>query len=306
GEEAGATLAGCGAQPTKFSTLGLSIMMAYSQEVRDREGGERFAAKEALSAAEVYDVLSKTPIEDIRFLGFDGVHVHPRSFVMHALPVVPPCVRPCVVMGSKMPAHDDLTNKLVEIVELNQQVKKLKAENRLTFEMTAVEQLQWSVATYMHNDLGSDVPQAEIRNSQRPLKAIAQRLKGKEGRLRQNLMGKRVDFCGRTVITGDPTIAIDEVGIPFSVASNLTFPERVTKFNMGRLQDCVRNGPAKYPGANYIEAGDIKFDLQVTDPKSFVLNPGNIVHRHVRDGDYVLFNRQPSLHKMSLMGHRLK
>jgi DNA-directed RNA polymerase II subunit RPB1 len=83
---------------------------------------------------------------------------------------------------------------------------------------------QFHVATYMDNDIAG-IPQA-LQKSGRPLKAIRARLKGKEGRLRGNLMGKRVDFSARMVITGDPNLALDEVGVPKSIAMTLTYPER--------------------------------------------------------------------------------
>lgn len=114
-------------------------------------------------------------------------------------------------------------------------------------------------------------------------------------------MGKRVDFSARTVITGDPNIALDEVGVPFSIARNLTYPERVTPYNIGYLQDLVRNGPNEYPGARYVvrDTGD-RIDLRYNKRADTFLQYGWIVERHLKDGDLVLFNRQPSLHKMSM------
>ena len=151
----------------------------------------------------------------------------------------------------------------------------------------------------MDNDLAGQ-PQA-LQKSGRPVKSIRARLKGKEGRLRGNLMGKRVDFSARTVITGDPNIALDEVGVPFSIARNLTYPERVTPYNISYLQGLVRNGPNEYPGARYVvrDTGD-RIDLRYNKRADTFLQYGWIVERHLKDGDLVLFNRQPSLHKMSM------
>ena len=145
-------------------------------------------------------------------------------------------------------------------------------------------------------------PQA-MQKSGRPIKSIRARLKGKEGRLRGNLMGKRVDFSARTVITGDPNIDLDEVGVPKSIARNLTYPERVTPYNISQLRALVMSGPDEHPGARYIvkDTGD-RIDLRYTknqDSAAF-LQYGWIVERHLQDGDIVLFNRQPSLHKMSM------
>jgi len=151
------------------------------------------------------------------------------------------------------------------------------------------------------------MPQA-MQKSGRPLKSIRQRLKGKEGRIRGNLMGKRVDFSSRTVITGDPNISIDEVGVPRSIAKTLTFPELVTPHNVVRLQELVRNGAEEYPGANYIirQSGGLVNLKHVPQAGDQPLQIGDTVERHLQDDDYVIFNRQPSLHKMSMMGHRVR
>lgn len=140
------------------------------------------------------------------------------------------------------------------------------------------------------------------------MKSISQRLKGKEGRIRGNLMGKRVDFSARTVITPDPNLPIDTIGVPRTIAQNLTFPEIVTPFNIDKLQELVNRGDTQYPGAKYIirENGarvDLRYHPRAAD---LHLQPGYRVERHMRDGDIIVFNRQPTLHKMSMMGHRVK
>lgn len=144
--------------------------------------------------------------------------------------------------------------------------------------------------------------------SGKAIKAIRARLKGKEGRLRGNLMGKRVDFSARTVITPDPNLMLDQLGVPRSIAENLTYPEIVTSHNIEKIRKLVNNGPSVWPGAKYIIRDDGKqIDLNYVKQRSDVhLEPGYIVERHIQDNDYVLFNRQPSLHKMSIMGHRVK
>ena len=121
-------------------------------------------------------------------------------------------------------------------------------------------------------------------------------------------MGKRVDFSARTVITPDPNIKIDQLGVPYKIAMNLTFPDIVNKYNIHKLTECVRNGPNKYPGAKSIKlkSNGNTISLQYVDRNSIQLEYGDIVHRHLKDDDTVLFNRQPSLHKMSMMAHRVK
>jgi DNA-directed RNA polymerase II subunit RPB1 len=158
----------------------------------------------------------------------------------------------------------------------------------------------------MDND-ANGVPQA-MQKSGRPLKTIRGRLKGKEGRLRGNLMGKRVDFSARTVITGDPNLSLDQVGVPRSIARTLTYPEVVTKFNISKLTALVRNGPNQHPGANYvIKADGVRLDLKHNkNLDDLRLQYGWKVERHIDDDDVIIFNRQPSLHKESMMGHRVK
>jgi DNA-directed RNA polymerase II subunit RPB1 len=121
-------------------------------------------------------------------------------------------------------------------------------------------------------------------------------------------MGKRVDFSARTVITGDPNLSIDQVGVPRSIAKNLTFPETVTPYNIEKLQEMIRRGPNEHPGAKYVirdngERIDLRYSKRGGD---IHLQYGYKVERHLVDDDYVIFNRQPSLHKMSMMGHRVK
>ena len=124
---------------------------------------------------------------------------------------------------------------------------------------------------------------------------------------------KRVDFSARTVITPDPNISIDEIGVPLKIAMNMTFPEVVTEQNINKLSDLVSRGRDNYPGANFVfpASGFGKssrapvIDLRFRK-KSVTLRPGDVVQRHIVDGDVILFNRQPSLHKLSMMGHKVK
>ena len=121
-------------------------------------------------------------------------------------------------------------------------------------------------------------------------------------------MGKRVDFSARTVITPDPSLALDELGVPLSVATGMTIPETVTAQNIGKMRQLVSNGPSVWPGAKYIIRHDDRhIDLSMLRNRSDLhIEIGYRVERHLQDGDYVCLNRQPSLHKMSIMGHRVK
>jgi DNA-directed RNA polymerase beta' subunit len=144
------------------------------------------------------------------------------------------------------------------------------------------------------------------QRSGRPLKSIQQRLGSKEGRIRYNIQGKRVEFSARSVITPDPNISIGELGVPIEIASNLTVPERVTAFNRDKLYKLIQNGDT-YPGAKTIVRADGRMiSLKHVNAKEIVLYNGDVVNRHMLDNDIVLFNRQPTLHKMSMMAHRVK
>jgi DNA-directed RNA polymerase III subunit RPC1 len=156
--------------------------------------------------------------------------------------------------------------------------------------------LQLSIAMYINSEL----PGVPSQPGQRPIRGFVQRLKGKQGRFRGNLSGKRVDFSGRTVISPDPNLRIDEVAVPDRVAQTLTFPERVTSYNIEKLKAAVRNGPDIHPGANFVSRDANKKFLRFGNRAAIAdgLAVGDIVERHVNDGDIVLFNRQPSLHKV--------
>jgi DNA-directed RNA polymerase beta' subunit len=166
------------------------------------------------------------------------------------------------------------------------------------------------VATFVDNQLPG-IPSAQQRNGRR-LKSLCDRLKKKEGRIRGNLNGKRVDQSARSVITPDPYISLDELGVPIDVAMKLTFPETVNLYNLEAMQTLVKRGPDVWPGAKYVRKAmngntfSLRLSQEKRDEIAGELQEGDIVDRHLADGDYILFNRQPSLHKMSMMCHRTK
>jgi DNA-directed RNA polymerase subunit A' len=168
------------------------------------------------------------------------------------------------------------------------------------------ELLQYHVTTFMDNEI-SGTPPARHRSG-RPLKTLSQRLKGKEGRFRGSLSGKRVNFSARTVISPDPTLSLNEVGVPERVAAEMTQTMIVNERNLAQARQYVRNGPEDHPGANYVRRPDNR-RLKVTEKNCEELaekvEPGWQVNRHLVDGDIVIFNRQPSLHRMSIMAHEV-
>ena len=247
--------------------------------------------------------------DDLILLGYDPKTARPEWFILQVLPVPPVTVRPSIILETGIRSEDDLTHKLVDIIRVNQRLKESKeAGTPPLIVQDLVDLLQYHVTTYFDNEV-SGIPQAHHRSG-RPLKTITQRLKGKEGRFRGSLSGKRVDFSSRTVISPDPNLTISDVGVPSDVAKKLTIPETVSSWNMDKLKSLVLNGPNNYPGANYIIRPDgVKIRLDyVTDRAAIAdsLMNGYTVERHLMDGDVVIFNRQPSLHRMSIMAHNVR
>lgn len=262
-----------------------------------------------LNPVEIRARLERIPDEDVRLLGLDPRNARPEWMVLTVLPVPPIQVRPSILLETGIRAEDDLTHKLVDIVRINERLKEsieVGAPQLIIEDLW--ELLQYHVTTYFDNEVPG-VPPAKHRSG-RPLRTLAQRLKGKEGRFRGHLSGKRVDFSARTVISPDPNISINEVGVPEEVAKTLTVPLRVTAWNIDEARKYVLNGPEKWPGANYVITPEgRRIDLRfVKDRKALAesLAPGFIVERHLKDGDIVLFNRQPSLHRMSIMAHKVR
>jgi len=262
-----------------------------------------------LNPSQIRERLERIPDDDLRLLGMEPSAARPEWMILQVLPVPAVTVRPSITLESGIRSEDDLTHKLVDIIRINQKLKEaLESGVPVNIIQELHELLQYHVTTYFDNEV-SGLPPARHRSG-RALKTLSQRLKGKEGRFRGNLSGKRVDFSARTVISPDPNIDINEVGVPIDVAQRLTFPERVTPWNMDELKQLIRNGPDQYPGALYIVRPDgrrVRLEF-VTERESLAeaIQPGFIVERHIRDGDIVLFNRQPSLHRMSIMAHRVR
>lgn len=293
------------------------LIRKYPLELRQRtmlmkeDGGpSKDVVEKPISAEKVLEIFRRISDSDLDDMGLNVDFARPEWLIVTVLPVPPPPVRPSISMdgtGQGIRNEDDLTYKLGDIIRANGNVKQAKNEGSPQHIINDFEQLlQYHVATYMDNDIAG-TPRA-LQKSGRPVKAIRARLKGKEGRLRGNLMGKRVDFSARTVITGDANLSLDQVGVPRSIARTLTYPETVTPYNIGRLHKLVENGPNEHPGAKYVIRSDgTRIDLRHHKRASQInLEYGWKVERHLIDGDYIIFNRQPSLHKESMMGHRVK
>ena len=294
---------GCGCkQPDKLKLEGMDGIYAIWDKL---DIADQNVKTQKLSVETIKGIFEKITDEDINILGFSDLWCRPEWLICTVLPICPPAVRPSVKQDDSQRMDDDITHKLCDIVKCNNTLKQKIGNNSRTEvidDWTKV--LQYHVATLVDNELPG-VAQA-VHRSGRALKAIRQRLKGKDGRIRSNLMGKRVDYSGRSVITPDPNIELDELGVPIAIAKNLTYPEIVNDFNKEKLDNLLQNGYNNYPGIKLIIQDGNKITITRNNINDIEIKNGDIVHRHLLNGDYVLFNRQPSLHKMSMMGHRVK
>jgi DNA-directed RNA polymerase subunit A' len=277
-----------------------------------RENGKK------LTPSEVREWLEKIRDEDLPLLDINIKSARPEWMVLTVLPVPPVTTRPSVTLQSGERSEDDLTHKLVDVIRINQRLQENRDAGAPQLIVEDLwELLQYHITTYLDNQT-SGIPPARHRSG-RPLKTLAQRLKGKEGRFRSNLSGKRVNFSARTVISPDPNLSINEVGVPQKIAEELTVPVRVTLHN---IEWCKKLITDKYSnkksedeyiaGVNYVikEAEGIKRRIKVTEKNaetvSEKLEIGSIIERQLMENDLALFNRQPSLHRMSMMAHRVK
>lgn len=271
----------------------------------------------------IYHILKAISDEDAMLMGFDPKISRPDWMIWTVMPIPPPQMRPTIHLDNGQTSEDDLTSILNSIIQTNVGLYKAleKSEKRAPTRdpekdkkrkkdvMERWTLLQIYVAAYINNEQSN--METITNRSSRPLKTIKARVEAKSGRVRSNLMGKRVDYTARTVITADPNISIDELGVPIHICKILDYREVVTHQNLTVLHNLVQNGPNVYPGANAIERRNasgkkMKINLEYGDRTKIRLKPGDIVYRHLMDDDWVKFNRQPSLHKMSMMAHRVK
>ena len=298
---------GCGyKQPEKYKISPMEGIQAIWAKLTLEDKNANSIKKQLLQIEQVKIVLEKITDEDCNYLGLSDLWCRPEWLICSVLPVPPPSVRPSVKQNNSQRMDDDLTHKLQDIIKTNNIVATKIKNDKIDDVNSWTQVLQYHVATLIDNELSSGVKPSAHRSG-RPLKSIRQRLKGKEGRIRNNLMGKRVDFSARSVITPDPNIDLDELGVPNKIAENMTYPDIVNNINKSALNRLLENGPNVYPFIkSIVKKNKIKITINNNNYKDMILENGDTVNRSIMDGDYVLFNRQPSLHKMSMMAHRVK
>lgn len=313
---------GCGAPRPKIKREDrpkIDVIAEFSSNLKSDDTVQQKRDKiirQTLSPETIYSILKNISDEDYKLLGFNPEVSRLENMIIQTMPVPPVAIRPSVISrDDNAVSDDDLTHKLADIIKINARIQKhiethapYNPESELAKSLQLV--LQYHAATLYDNEIVG-TPSAIQRNG-KPIKSITTRLRHKEGRIRGHLMGKRVNFSARTVITPDPNIGIDELGIPLRIAMILTIPITVTKDNIIDMTKLIRNG-REYPGANFVIINTYgkfneprKIDLRYGRQSQINLKVGDVVERHLIDGDIILFNRQPSLHKYSMMGHKIK
>ena len=294
---------GCGCkQPDKIRVEEMASVYAIWDKM-EGENGQKETVQLRLTPELILKSFRRISDDDVNFMGFSPIWSRPDWMICQVLPVPPPAVRPSVKLDAQQRSEDDLTHIYSNILKTNKDLKdKIATGANVNVIDGLAKLLQYFVAMIVNNKTKGAAPLAQ--RSGRPFKDIVGRINGKHGRIRGNGMGKRVDFSSRSVITGDPGLSIRELGVPMKIAKNLTKPMTVNTMNRDYLLRLVQNGPDIYPGAKILERQNgAKISLRYVDRNSIQLNEGDIVHRHLVDGDAVLFNRQPSLHRMSMMCH---
>jgi DNA-directed RNA polymerase II subunit RPB1 len=298
---------GCGCkQPSKIKLEGMSTIYATWERIESVVVNMRGDVNMHLTPEIILKIFRRISDEDIAFMGFSPIWSRPEWMICQVLPVPPPAVRPSVKHDAQQRSEDDLTHIYSNIIKTNRDLLEKIQNNAPANVIEGLSSvLQYFVAMIVNNKVKGAVPMAQ--RSGRPLQCISGRLNSKNGRVRGNLMGKRVDFSARSVITGDPNLSIRQLGVPLKVAKNITKPVSVNDLNRDFLLALVRNGPDEYPGAKILERKNGEsISLRYVDRGSIRLEVGDVVHRHMMDGDAVLFNRQPSLHRNSMMCHIVK
>jgi len=280
---------------------------AEQEKVKLEKPMNFYKGRRRMFPIEIRDILQKIPDEELEKVGINTKTARPEWAVLTNLLVPPVTVRPSIILESGERSEDDLTHKLSDIIRANQRLwENLNAGAPEVIIEDLWDLLQFHVTTFFDNSVAR-IPPARHRSGQ-PLKTITERIKGKEGRIRKNMAGKRVNFSGRSVITPDPYMEINEVGIPYDIAKVVTVAERVNDLNLEKMKKLIENN-GEYPGANYVIRPDGKRKKITDELKEEIINEigsGYKVERHLQDGDIVLFNRHPSLHRGSLMAHYVK
>jgi DNA-directed RNA polymerase beta' subunit len=343
-----------------YSTLDNTICMEYKEKVNVYEEHKSKSSKHKskqnskisieLSVEEINKFFDAILDEDVILCGFDPTRMHPRNLIMSVFPVIPPCARPFVISDGNI-CDDDLTNQIIEIIKANNilapDTNNLVNEKNELRKQKALQCLKFRIMTFYNNSQGK----AKHPTNGRPIKGIKERITGKEGQIRNNLMGKRVEFSGRTVIGPDPKLPFGWMAMPEAISKDLTIPEIACVYNLKYLENIVNTNKANFivtvnnneetrlnlkyamftkgtellpndiiirngkkleiidclkEGDKIERNGKILDKIYYSTKKKITLKLGDVVHRHLKDGDTVLLNRQPTLHKGSMLAMKIR
>ena len=212
--------------------------------------------------------------------GMQAAGIEPSSLCLTVLPVIPPDLRPMVQLTGGRFATSDLNDLYRRVINRNNRLKKLIDLNAPeVIRRNEMRMLQEAVDALVDNSAARGGRAVNATGGRRRLKSISDMLKGKQGRFRQNLLGKRVDYSGRSVIVVGPKLKINECGLPKQMALELFKPFVISWLIRGEHAHNIRSA------TRLIEAGD----ALVWDALDSVI-----------EGKYVLLNRAPSLHRLSI------
>lgn len=288
---------------TKLKTDNISIFMEFYEQTGNKS---RLLHQIKLHPHQIKAVFNKISNETCLKLG-KPLECHPRKFILDNLRAPPNTIRPDIKkLGGGRSNNNDVTVLLQNIVKMNdkfpdeipQQISDDLARDIKLLELHVYEMIKGSSGAQK---------QSLTNNSKKPLTSIAKRLPRKLGRIRRNLMGRRANHMARSFITCDPSLRIDEIGLPMSIARNLQMPVHVREYNHKQCMVYFMNGVERYPGCTKIRkktTGSFHFIDKIAD--DFNLEIGDVIYRDLIDGDVVDFNRQPSLEPSSISAMRIK
>jgi len=283
----------------------------FIEKVYDSLDKKEEKKKSRIEVDELRNILMKISIEDLQTMGFNPqtrtlmkhgtilekkYTFRPEWLILTKLPVIPPMSRPPDNEGD-MRSDDDLTTSYTDIIKYNERLKEPGLDEVTKAGLLVF--LQKHIAGLFDNSNGEIT-----RSSGKVAKGIKERICGKNGHIRGKLTGKRVDCSARSVISADPSLRLNQLGVPEEIASSLSFPEKITSRNLkemtflleqGKINTIKRNGNDIILVNTALKAGRI-----------LKLKYGDIVYRQLQDDDTIVFNRQPSLHRGSMMAHKVK
>lgn len=249
---------------------------------------------------------------DIEMLGLSPKFSRPEWFIFDSMLVVPPPFRPVIFSNEgNNKSEDNIFKSLSTIIKTNTKLEAELNKNNDIYDISSnayqtYKAFCMSVASYITNKYNQREGGLKSIITNKPLASIKEIISSKNGLVREKIMGKRVDYSGRSVISAETKLNSNELGVPLHICMILLEKEVVSKYNIQKLRGIVKNGPNKWPGAKDIIKGDRRIHLidndKILQKMAEELQYGDIIYRHLMDGDKVIFNRQPTLHKLSILG----